>query len=1512
MGGSDITAPLAGDLVDERLVPTPPPPPPGEKYLRQRVVVNGQERDLQGSYLTKREGNARALILVSATATPDYSTVLTDKAKALAAREGLSQAEAQAALIELAQNAQFYKDMPDSPASRVYQAYQDGRSLTWSGNVVGKTSSQMGSAAGDMAKGTAQGVFVDTPKGIYYMVTHPLETLQGLWNTATNPGKAINNAATSLNESAEKGEAGYTIGRMWGGLIGGKGVGMGTKAVARRAATALGLGEPVSVANGEYLETWRDFFIPGTFAFDGARYMGLKLELPAGYQSPLGACQISMFDEVFSNPSRGQLLFHDRDGRRIPFRRPFNFLPSVNAGYPNLELKAPWLKQLTLKDGPVTRHFRQYRDNVYRLEKIADLNGFELTLLRNEEGHLERLEGPDGLKLVFENDRQGRRLSITLIGTDDSAQALAQYGYDRKGRMQTADCQFGMSVRYAWHADDDLLSFWHNLTRQSETRFTYDDRGRVVHTATNGLWNGDRFEYQDGETRYLPAGSVPSAQRYQYDEHDNITAEIDALGGTVAHGYDGHGFRVATTDANGNTVRTKYDSHGNIGEQVDAEGRATTFIWGDDGELHLVIDGAGNRTTYEHDTRSNVIAETDAEGHTVRLSRDEMGRVLATEFADGTVERRTWDGFNRLVSVTDADGSTTTFAYDAFNRPVETTDPLGHVTRRSYHAGPGGFATPSHVTRPDGVTVSSGFDGQGKLASVADGEGRTWTYRNGAFSILESITDPNGGVTSFGYDSEGRILSVTNPVGSTYHYGRDLAGRVVEEEDFDGRLTRYVRDAAGRMIETIKPDGARLVCGYDKSGLIRRIESFDAEGEAEDLARFWYDGRGLLIRAENKATLVEYERDRNGRVIGETLNGKRIKSKRDAMGRRVLREITGLGGGIVDYVRDPMGAVAKMVAGETEITFRRDALGQETRREIGGFGLAQRYDEAGQLAAQSAGPKNPVDFGMSRLGWNVPSGEGMSKRSRTVARVYEYDRAFAPVRIDDSLWGEIRFDYDDNGQMLQAAGARGTERFSYDPARNLVGASSSAPFSGESAGYGPAFDAAFGTVTPSATPSAWQRTPGGVVQIARGPNGERVQLLHDACGRLIERRVERDGFRPQKWRYRWDVQDRLVAVTREDGEQWLFRYDPFGRRVSKVRRFAEAERERAARLWPSYVAGDGAPEPGRASTERLADNDDTAPDTVRLPLVGTAYLWEGAHMIAEAPLRLDGHVAWDEAIRWHFEGGESSDDAASHLLIAKELPAGATLPDGTVLDRPALFPIVCDQIGMPKEMFDTRGDLVWAADHHVWGEVRAVRTFGALAAKPSLGEMSDALACPWRFPGQYEDAETGLFYNRHRHYDPLTGQYASPDPLGLAGGERPQAYVENPSVWIDSLGLKALTAGQRHYLYGGVGGRWGTAATRLQNFNIARSYEKKGYQLQGGGFGPEEYIPPPPAVAVKGSTKGGTYVDITARKNGQTIRIQTVDTLADGVTPTPREAAAAARIRNAFPNDKLLLIPKAP
>ncbi len=60
---------------------------------------------------------------------------------------------------------------------------------------------------------------------------------------------------------------------------------------------------------------------------------------------------------------------------------------------------------------------------------------------------------------------------------------------------------------------------------------------------------------------------------------------------------------------------------------------------------------------------------------------------------------------------------------------------------------------------------------------------------------------------------------------------------------------------------------------------------------------------------------------------------------------------------------------------------------------------------------------------------------------------------------------------------------------------------------------------------------------------------------------------------------------------------------------------------------------------------------------------------------------------------------------------------------------------------------------------------------------------------PIRFQGQYHDPETGLHYNRHRYYNPNTGRFLTPDPIGLAGGLNNYQYVPNPTGWVDPLGL---------------------------------------------------------------------------------------------------------------------------
>ncbi|EIK2027505.1 DUF4329 domain-containing protein, partial [Escherichia coli] len=55
--------------------------------------------------------------------------------------------------------------------------------------------------------------------------------------------------------------------------------------------------------------------------------------------------------------------------------------------------------------------------------------------------------------------------------------------------------------------------------------------------------------------------------------------------------------------------------------------------------------------------------------------------------------------------------------------------------------------------------------------------------------------------------------------------------------------------------------------------------------------------------------------------------------------------------------------------------------------------------------------------------------------------------------------------------------------------------------------------------------------------------------------------------------------------------------------------------------------------------------------------------------------------------------------------------------------------------------------------------------------------------------GQQYDEESGLYYNRHRYYDPLQGRYITQDPIGLKGGWNLYTYPLSPVNSMDPLGL---------------------------------------------------------------------------------------------------------------------------
>jgi RHS repeat-associated protein len=106
-----------------------------------------------------------------------------------------------------------------------------------------------------------------------------------------------------------------------------------------------------------------------------------------------------------------------------------------------------------------------------------------------------------------------------------------------------------------------------------------------------------------------------------------------------------------------------------------------------------------------------------------------------------------------------------------------------------------------------------------------------------------------------------------------------------------------------------------------------------------------------------------------------------------------------------------------------------------------------------------------------------------------------------------------------------------------------------------------------------------------------------------------------------------------------------------------------------------------------------------------------------------------------------------------------------------------LWWVVTDQIGTPTELIEERdGGITWQGRIDLWGKM-AVEV--------------ERTGCPIRWPGRYEDEETGLYYNQWRYYDPGIGRYISQDPIRLIGGLSLYRYVDDPLLWIDPSGLAA-------------------------------------------------------------------------------------------------------------------------
>ncbi|HHI5481606.1 TPA: RHS repeat-associated core domain-containing protein, partial [Escherichia coli] len=456
----------------------------------------------------------------------------------------------------------------------------------------------------------------------------------------------------------------------------------------------------------------------------------------------------------------------------------------------------------------------------------------------------------------------------------------------------------------------------------------------------------------------------------------------------------------------------------------------------------------------------------------------------------------------------------------------------------------------------------------------------------------------------------------------------------------------------------------------------------------------------------------------------------------------------------VEWLTYGSGWLSGMKLGDTPLVeYTRDRLHRETLRSFGRYELTTAYTPAGQLQSQH----------LNSL---------------------QYDR--------DYTWN-------DNGELIRISSPRQTRSYSYSDTGRLTGVHTTAanldiriPYATDPAGN----RLPDPELHPDSPLSAWPDN-----RIARDAH---YLYRYDRHGRLTEKTdlipegvIRTDDERTH--RYHYDSRHRLVHYTRTQYAEPLvesrYLYDLLGRRVAK----RVWRRERDLTGWMSlswkpevtWYGWDG---------DRLTtiQNDRTRIQTVYQPGSFTPLIRVET---ATGELAKTQRRSLADALQQ--SGGEDGgsvvfppvlvqmlDRLESEILadrVSEEsrrwlASCGLTVEQIQNQMDPVYTPARkihlyhCDHRGLPLALVSTEGATEWCAEYDEWGN---------LLNEENPHQLQQLI----RLPGQQYDEESGLYYNRHRYYDPLQGRYITQDPIGLKGGWNFYQYPLDPVINVDPQGL---------------------------------------------------------------------------------------------------------------------------
>jgi RHS repeat-associated protein len=943
-----------------------------------------------------------------------------------------------------------------------------------------------------------------------------------------------------------------------------------------------------------------------------------------------------------------------------------------------------------------------------------------------------------------------------------------------------------------------------------------------------------------------------------------ISAITDRHRNRIRFGYNEDGVPVEVTHSGGYRVLIDTAAGRITGLSVVDRGTAVPVkqFGYHAGELTSVTNGVGAVMRYAYDDEHRMVSWTDSNGNQMVNTYDQAGRVVYQrgtagmlncdfdylEFPDGTGSATsvtdslgaiTTHGFDRdlqLRDLVDPAGARTHFDYNADRRPLVVTAPDGAVTRYRY-TGQGDVA---QIIRPDGGQINLEYVFRHRPITITDADGSVRHQEWNKDGDRAAVTDAAGVRTEYRYHPNGAVAEITESGGARTTVETDAAGLPTQITDAHGSISRLERDGFGRPIVVTDPLGASI--RYEWSGIGKPLRRLDPDGYAE---AWTYDGEGKLLAHTNRAgevttltygafDLIASRTDPDGSTTRYTWDTeRRLRAVTNPLGQTWTYEYddasrltteTDYVGTTTRYTYDTVGRVAA-VTPATGVTRRhqRDILGRVTElaADTGEF-IRYTYDNAGRRLTATTGTGEDV--------------------SHTLRFTYTVDGQLASQQLDDQP--VMRHDYDAHGRRFRRTTPNGaTTAWQWDHTGRIRGLSADGNiinFVYDEAGRRTGWRVGEIVVDQHLSPVGHltEQTvtafPASSLSLDLGTSSrpEPRQLRHDRYtyrpdGYLTGRTVTGLDIAPERYDYLLDPTGRVSTIANNGVLREQYEYDPLGNVTNALSSQATtdtagtdvanpaAARTNAVDSGREYrnnlLVRDGRTryhydESGRLirkETTRLSRKPDVwhyrynafdqLTDVYTPDRQWWRYTYDGLgrrttkqHLNPDGSIRAQTDYTWDgtqlveqkapdSSIRWNYQPG-------SHVPISQTA-------DQDEIDR-EFYAIITDLVGAPQQLIrpDTAATVA-VSSSDLWGITRWI------------GQT----ATPLRFSGQYHDAETGLHYNYRRVYDPATGRYLTPDPLGLAPAANPYSYPRNPTSWTDPLGLMPTgcenSAGQGHTYY---------------------------------------------------------------------------------------------------------------